>query len=236
MNENILIEVLAEICEEETTEFSKPLPFKPSLRHRYAMKRIFSSFEERPSKTSDKVTRATASQNRPFRLSTRLVILIAVIVCAALLTGFVLVYISKSFHGTVYSDNTQIFAINTDSCPETIEYEYYLPDLPEGFEMVERNQLSFSVQTLYENKVSGQTITLFQSTKNHYKNHYNTEKHELGDIEINGHEGIFIDFSSSEYSRAIIIWDNDDYIFELEGDLHKNELLDLAKSAKVLEN
>ena len=93
MNENILKEILAEICEEEIAEFNKFPPFKPSLRHRYAMMRIFSSFEKKSRPAADKRQRASASQNRHLRLSTRLVILIVVIVCAALLAGFVLVYI-----------------------------------------------------------------------------------------------------------------------------------------------
>ena len=32
------------------------------------------------------------------------------------------------------------------------------------------------------------------------------------------------------------MWDNDDYILEIDGNLPKDGLLELAKSAKVLEN
>ena len=236
MNENILKEILAEICEEEIAEFNKFPPFKPSLRHRYAMMRIFSSFEKMSRSAADKRQLASASQNRHLRLSTRLVILIAVIICAALLAGFVLVYISNSFRGTVNEDNTQLFPINLENCPETIEYEYYLPVLPEGFEMVEHELLLQKVYTLYKNTTSGQEITFSQYTKKIYKKHYNTEDHVFEEIKINGHEGIFIYFSELGNVRSTVIWDNDDYILELTGNFSKNTIVDLAKSAKISEN
>ena len=236
MNENVLREILAEICGEEIAELNKFPPFKPSLRHRYAMMCIFSSFEKRLRKTNGNSPRASASQRRPSRLSTRLVILIAVIVCAALLTGAILVYVSKSFHGPVNGDNTQLFPINTENCPTTIEYEYYLPDLPEGFEMVNQDISFYRIYNLYENTVTGQVITFSQYTKKKYEKHYNTEDHDFEEIEINGHEGIFIYFSELGNVSSIVIWDNDDYIFELVGNFPKNDLVDLAKSAKILEN
>ena len=236
MNENVLRDILAELCEEEIAELSKFPPFKPSLRHRYGMMLIFASLNKNSRKAAGKPPRTSAAQSRPSRLSTRLVILIAVIVCAALLTGFILVYISKNFHGTVNEDNTRLFAINTENCPETIEYEYYLPDLPEGFEMSNQDLSSFHMYTTYTNKLSEMTITLSQYTKNKYKIHYNTEEHNFENIEINGHEGIYIYFSEHERFRSVVIWDNDDYILELIGDMPKNNIIDLAKSAEILEN
>lgn len=47
MNDSDLKDVLAEICEEEKAELNKFPPFKPSLRHRLAMKRIFCMFEKK---------------------------------------------------------------------------------------------------------------------------------------------------------------------------------------------
>lgn len=232
MNETVLKEILAEICEEEIEELSKFPPFKPSLRHRYAMTLIFASFGKR----SGKPPRASKAQRGPSRLSTRLVILIAVIVGAALLTGAILVYISKSFHGKVSEDNTQLFAINMENCPETIEYEYYLPEPPEGFEIVDHGSTSFEVYTKYKNDFSGQTIMLSQWVKKEYSPHYNTEGNYFEEIKVNGHEGVYIYISDIKHARSIVIWDNDDYILELVGELPKNTLINLAKSAKIREN
>ena len=237
MNENILKEILAEICAEEIAELNKFPPFKPSLRHRYAMMCIFSSFEKRLRQTNGKPPQASSAHRRPSRLSTRLVILVAVIVCAALLMGAIFIYVSKSFRGTVNEDNTYLFAINMENCPETIEYEYYLPDLPEGFEMIEHYNLSLhDVYTQYKNELSGQTIMLSQWVKKKYSRHYNTEDQNFEQIEINGHEGIYIYLSGIKNSRSMVIWDNDDYILEIVGNLPKEELVILANSAKILEN
>lgn len=234
MNENIIKEILAEICQEEIAELNSLPPFKPSLRHRYAMRRIFSSIEKKSRPITGKQP-WTASARRPLPLSTRLVILIAVIVCAALLAGAILIYVSKNFRGHVNKDNTQLFVINMENGLETIEYEYFLPNLPEGFEMIRRDSSSLHVFTLYMNEVSEQEITLTQYTKSHYKAHYNTEEYNFEKIVMNGHEAIHICFSDQEGFRSVVIWDNDDYILELFGDLSKNNILELAKSAKILE-
>lgn len=236
MNESDFKNILAEICEEEIAELNKFPPFKPSLRHRLAMKRIFALYEKKTHITASNPPIIPTSQSKHLHLSKRLIILFAVIICAVLLTGFMLVYFSKNFHGTVYNDNTQLFAKNTENCPITIEYEYYLSNLPDGFEMVEHDLLSFYVYTLYENTSSGQVITFSQYTKEKFTPHYNTEHDNFEEIDINDHHGIFIDFSDNEHFGSIVVWDNGDYILEIVGDLSKNILADLAKSAKILNN
>ncbi len=235
MNEGDFKDILAEICEEEIAELNKFPPFKTSLRHRLAMKRIFALYEKKTHITVSDPTMILTTQSKHLHLSKRLIIFFAVIICAALLTGFMLVYFSKNFHGTVYNDNTQLFAVNTENCPTTIEYEYYLSNLPDGFKMVEHDSLSFYVYTLYENTSSGQVITFSQHTKEKFTPHYNTEHDNFEEIVINDHHGIFIDFSDNEHFGSIVVWDHGEYILEVIGDLPKNDLANLAKSAKVLE-
>ena len=236
MNESDFKDILAEICEEEIAELNMFPPFKPSLRHRLTMKRIFDLYEKKTHMATSNPPMILTPQCKHLHLSKKLIILFAVIICAALLTGFMLVYFSKNFHGKVYSDNTQLFAVNTENCPTTIEYEYYLSDLPDGFEMVEHDSLSFDVYTLYENTSSGQVITLSQCTKNKFSPRYNTEHHNFEEIEINGHSGVCLDLCNGECDGSIVIWDNGDYILEIAGNLPKNYLVNLAESAKVLEN
>ena len=136
----------------------------------------------------------------------------------------------------MYGDNTHLFAVNIESCPTTIEHKYYLPDLPKGFELIESDSSSFDVYTLYLNNETKQTITLSQYTKNHFKPHYDTEHHNFEDVEINSHSGLCIDLSDDEHFCSMVIWDNDDYILELFGDLSKNQLVELAKTPEVSEN
>lgn len=236
MNESYLKGILAEICEEEIAELNKFPPFNPSLRHRLAMKRIFALYEKKTHVTTSNPPMVLTPQSKHLRLSKRLIILFVVIICATLLTGFMLVYFSKNFHGTVYNDNTQLFAINTENCPITIEYEYYLSNLPDGFEMVEHNSSSYDVYILYENNSSDQVITLTQYTKSGFNTHYNTEYYNFEEIEINDYNGVCLDFSNDERDSSIVIWDDGEYILEISGNIAKKELLGLAKSAKVLEN
>lgn len=236
MNESDLKGILAEICAEEITELNKFPPFKPSLRHRLAMKHIFALYEKKTHVTTCNPPMILTPQSKHLRLSKRLIIFFAVIICAALLTGFVLVYFSKNFHGTVYNDNTQLFAVNTENCPLTIEYEYYISDLPDGFEMVEHNSSSYEVYTLYENTLSEQVITLAQYTKSDFNTHYNTEQNNFEEIEINDHNGVCLDISNDECDGSIVVWDNGDYVLELYGNLSKKAMTRLAKSTKVLGN
>lgn len=151
--------------------------FKASLRHRLAMKRIFALFEKKTSVAASDPPKLCAPQNKRLRSSKRLIILFAVIACAALLTGFIVVYFSKAFRGTVYPDNTELFPINTENCPTTNEYEYYLPEVPDGFHKVEYDALSSSVYTEYKNEQSGNIITFTQYTKDHFIVSCDNERH-----------------------------------------------------------
>ena len=172
MNESDFKDILAEICEEEIAELNEFPPFKPSLRHRLAMKHMFALFEKNSLSISNASQEVTALKGSHLSLRKRLIIIFVLIICAALLTGFIYGYVFGNFRGTVYNDNTQLFVINTENCPETIEYEYYLPILPNGFEMVEHDSLSFSVYTKYRNSISGQEIVLSQCTKKMFDPHY----------------------------------------------------------------
>lgn len=182
---------------------------------------------------SDRFRTILTAQSTHRRLSTRLMIIIAAIVCAALLTGFMLIYYSKGFYGKVDTDNTRLFAVDTENCPTTIEYRYYLSELPEGFKLVEQITTPFKEDIIYKNELLGQTIRFSQYTKNHFSPHYNTEHHDFEEIEINGHNGLCLDFSDDEHSRSLIVWDNEDYILEISGDLTKNNAIILAKTAEI---
>lgn len=62
--------------------------------------------------------------------------------------------------------------------------------------------------------------------------HYNTEKGNLVEVEINGYSGVLFDLSNDERSSVYLVWDSGDYILELFGNLTKNEMLDLVKVPK----
>lgn len=94
MNEDILKEISDDISAEELAELDSMPPFKPSLRHRLAMKRIFAKYEKNIRK-AHAAAPTTALSVLCKRSVKKLVIIFAVIVCAATLTGAVVVYVSK---------------------------------------------------------------------------------------------------------------------------------------------
>lgn len=229
MSECVFDTILEEWAESEWAAYADAPEFKTSKKHDRAMKRIF--------KLYDKNTRHLCPQSeiRTITIRRRLTVALLVIVLAVI-TGFTAAYfISRGFSGRVYKDHTALFPINVENCPTVIEEEYYLPELPEGFEKTSTRSNPFSITVMYENNLTGQIITFEQRVKPEFDPiHFNTENGELVEVEINGHPGVFVDFSNDERNSAHLIWDNGEYILYLLGNLTKSELLDLAKSAKVL--
>ena len=113
-----LEEVLGEVCRRDFAEFDNPPKHRFSLRHRRNMKRVLSSKREKfsPAKTSS---------------TPKIVPIILLVFFLALLTGAIIILSLPGFSGTVYTDNTQMFALD-NSAPTTIEQIYYLSALPDN--------------------------------------------------------------------------------------------------------
>ncbi len=231
MSESIFASIIEEMAERELASYADMPAFETSKKHDRAMKRIF--------KLYDKNTRHLRPQSeiRAMTIRRRLTVALLVIILAVI-TGFTAAYfISQGFHGKVYREYTELFPIDTENCPTIIEDKYYLPELPEGFEVFDTDSTPFYEYIAYENRQTCQTITFEQRVKSKFDPiHFNTEKGKLVEVEINGHAGVFIDFSNDELNSSHVIWDSGEYIIILSGDMPKNSLLNLAKSAKVLEN
>lgn len=89
MNENILRELLAEICDEEILRFNNLPTFKTSLRHRITMKRIFALFKKNSRKSSNTPQEIADIKRSHLSLSKRLAVIFILILCAALMTRFI---------------------------------------------------------------------------------------------------------------------------------------------------
>lgn len=235
MNESVLKEILGEALKCGLAEFDNAPEHKFSLRHRLAMKRIFSKFERNVCKLNNEVKadNAITVEFKPrFNIRQRILFITIVIILMTLLVGWVVVFVSEKFHGTVYRDNTHLFAIEIEGSPTTIEYKYALASIPDGFEMIDTNLSPNNAYTRYKNKQTGQGITIRQWVKEKFEPHYNTENHHFEEVTVNGKAGLYIDFSEGTYSRTLLVWDNEDYILEIVADLTKTETVDLAKFNK----
>lgn len=240
MNENILKDILLEVHEIDCG-VSDDLPdIKPSLRHRLAMKRIFARFDSNMRKLRNTrsigATPILERRTRRYSVKQRILIAMIIIILMTVLAGCVstiVKFVSERFNGTVYEDNTQLFVVNLDNTPQTIEYQYVLTNVPEGFELIETISSPTNVYTLYLYSSTGQVITLNQWVKVNYSPHYNTETNTFEESNINGRTILFIDLSSDKRNHSAIIWDNEDYIIEILADLDKGSAKDLLNITKI---
>ena len=230
MSESIFASIIDEMAERDLARYSDIPPFKTSKKHDRAMQRIFKRYERN--------TRRLRPQAEIKARTVRKRIVVAlVVIILAVFTGFTAAYfISRSFRGEIYNDNTQLFPINMENCPAVIEDEYYLSEVPDEFEIVNTTSTPFKIASIYKNDENGKSFKFEQWVKTEFDFlRFNTEKAKLVEVEINGHSGVFLDLSDNNQTFTQVIWDDGDYILLTTGNLSKNKLLDLAKSAKSSE-
>jgi len=232
MNEVTLDEILVAAHDAEFSQFDNSTEHQFSHKHNRAMKRIFKAYEKKA--LSFKHDASRIEQAAPYlRWNRKTVTMVLMIILLAALTGCTtVIYCLGGFKTDVQNDNTQLFAIDLEDCPQNIEEIYYLSEIPDSFELIDESISSFSVYKQYISTENNKTITLHQFEKTVFATHYNTEYSSLEEISIGEHIGIGLQCDDT----YIVVWDNGDYILEIVGTLTKNEVINLAKSAKVLEN
>ncbi|MBS6586521.1 MAG: DUF4367 domain-containing protein [Oscillospiraceae bacterium] len=212
-------------------EFSRvsvePVP-KFSIKHRIKMKRAFNLYQKKAKPLS------MVSSNEKIRMSLRkrVIIAVMVIVFMVIATGCIVVYITNSFRGTVYRDNTHLFAVDLNDCPDTIEKEYSLSVVPEGYKLYEVVSDEEIVYIVYRNADSEELIFI-QTVKSKFNSHINTENNTIWEDSINGCDAISIEFDTGDNISSIVIWNSRNYILTLDGIFAKEELINLAKSNEI---
>lgn len=231
MSESILKKIFYEVYDDEFAEFENAIEHEFSCTHERNMKKIFKIYEKNTMKYHKKPIHEN-SHKKSFVWSKKRILLAAVMIFLAVLVGCAAaIYTLGGFKTDIQSDNTQLFPIDVEGCPQTIQCVYELTELPDGFELLEHSKSAVNVYTAYKNIATEQTIVLRQCVKSEFGAHYNTEPFELEEIMINEHVGVGLE-GKDDYSLA---WDNGDYILEVSANLTKKITLDLAKSTKVLE-
>lgn len=201
-----------------------------STKHNRKMKKAFNAFAENRTSAHD----LSMTTNAKKTLSIRKQILFAaiIIVLLAFVTGGVKAFFSNSFRGTVYNDNTYIFAFDDSDSPTIIEEEYMLSVIPEGYELYGVSSASTTRSVVYKN-ASSQELIFDQTVKSEYGSHVNTEGHKIEEIDINGCDGIYIEFRYENFTDTLVIWNSNDYILMLYGNFAKDELVNLAKNNEI---
>ncbi len=231
MNEITLDEIVIAAHDAEFSQYDNGPEHVFSRKHNRAMKRIFKAYEKRIALlNSDVMDKRNVISH--FRWNRKTVIVMLMVFFLAVLVGCSsIIYYLGGFKTEVHTDNTQLFPIALTDCPQKIEKVYYLPEIPNDFELLEESISDISVYTAYINSATGQTITFHQSIKTAFEPRYNTEYFSLEEISVDNHLGICLDGKKF----CAIAWDNGDYILEIWADLPKSETINLAKSTKVLE-
>ena len=135
-----------------------------------------------------------------------------------------------NFIVNTFSDHDEISYINdSDSYPETIEEEYVISNIPEGFELIEHHENENMVASVYLNEdkyiIFEQTVK-YGFTLSHDNEYSTTENY----TDENGQEYIIRITDSVD---IFVLWDNGDYFFRISGNLDKESALNMCKSVTV---
>lgn len=202
---------------------------KFSAKHNRKMNRAFDAFVQN---RAMKYNQATSTIKRPLNIRKRILIAAIIIVCLAVLTGCVIAFISNSFRGTVYNDNTYLFAFDIGDSPTVIEEEYTLSVVPEGYELYKSSSSSIDKVTIYRNN-DNKELMFQQTVKSKYNSHINTEGFSIEEILIDDCDGICVEYERNTGISSMVIWNSNDYILTLYGNFANVELINLANINEI---
>lgn len=237
MNNNYTIDELISGYYERELLKAEDIPTpKFTLLHKVRMNGIFRQFAKNKSLLSEKENSVSTSAEAPLKplaFRKRLLIAALIIILLAFMTGFVTIFVSKGFKGVVYWDNTHIFAVNAEGCPSEIMREYVLSVVPEGFEKEQTVSEEIKAVTVYKNSATDQKMIFSQYTKSAFNAHISTEGYKLRETRINGRSTVYIEYDKQTDISSIVIWEDQDYILELNCDFGLEKALDLVRENSI---
>ncbi|MCD7731718.1 MAG: DUF4367 domain-containing protein [Oscillospiraceae bacterium] len=166
----------------------------------------------------------------------RLMTCIAAALIAAVITALSVSAIRilfQRFSTEAFNTHTDVRSTDTADSPNSIEDVYEIA-IPDEFKLIycEDEIFEWSPFILYEYHSGDRYIIFSQWVKSKFDVSVNTEGRPMEYILINGHEGFIIDFGNDDY---FISWDNGDYIFTVQGNVNKNNLILIAESVQNAE-
>lgn len=223
MNEFFLEDILEEAYKLDFAEHENPPEHRFSLKHKIRMRKIFSLYKKNTKRYNASLYKRSVKMS--LRMAIIVIILAALTVTAAAVT--------ITFLRREHEDNTQLFAANIEGAPTVLEDIYVLTALPIEYECTTDNLMLEMHTSIFTHKITGKTVMFTQTVKSEFYAHYNTEGYEFQEISVNDHDGLYIDFAYDGIESGLIVWDNGDYIFDIDGDLSKDELIHLAETIKI---
>lgn len=153
-------------------------------------------------------------------------LVIAVLLAIFLLVGFSLWLSISRFSFNIHQDHSDVYITPNEGDKIRIEGIYVLSDNME-FTLTERFIDDVDIISIYEKGES--KVTLSQSVIDDIHK-INTEYSSPEPIVIQGFEGYYVQMSRSE---NLVVWTMDGYLFDIGGNISKNELIKLAQSTKI---
>lgn len=159
-----------------------------------------------------------------FTTKTVRVMLVAAVLWALLLTAFVIPS-SREF----IIDNFDIFSTYklTESNDNSVNGEITVGYIPDGFELTNEQESSRAiVNDYYDSNSEFFIITKSTSSTSAV---FDTETGRIENINIEGQSYIFyIDKNDYKY----LVWNKNDYVYQIDGTISKDELLRIAETVK----
>ena len=158
-----------------------------------------------------------------FTTKTVKVMLVAAVLWALLLTAFVIPS-SREF----IIDNFDVFSTYklTESNDNSVNGEITVGYIPAGFELTSKNNNSKLIAYDYMNENDWVSVSKLSSS---IKIEFDTEMGSIENIDIDGKIYIFyVDENNYNY----LVWNANDYVYQIDGTLSKDELLKIAKTVK----
>lgn len=159
-----------------------------------------------------------------FTTKTIKVMLIAATLSALLLTAFVIPS-SREF----IIDNFDIFSRYklTESNNNAVSGEITVGYIPEGFKLT--NERVSSRTIINEHTDSNGGVFIITKSTSSTEAIFDTETGEIERIVVDGQEYVFyIDKNNYKF----LVWNKNDYVYQIDGTLPKNELLKIAETVK----
>lgn len=133
------------------------------------------------------------------------------------------------FFMSIFEDHTAV-SVNSDTekdYPATIEEEYAISNLPDGFELSDYNRDSGTIFAAYFN--GDKYIFFDQFVHDSYLGYFDNEHSELEYYTDESGQEYLIQNTGHDYC---ILWDDGNYILQITSNLNKKDALSLCKSTK----
>lgn len=168
----------------------------------------------------------------PIRRTVTIMITVIIILSTTVISVSALRESFIRFITEIFDTHTEVQTIQDDTAPESFEDIYVITNIPYGFEIVFQNDNTEGIPYLVTNYQNGKKYIFFsQCIKSQYDVNVNTEGYKMERIDINGNEGFIVDMVDDYY----IAWDNGDYILEIDSNIGKDILIDMANSVQKVE-